>query len=69
MPDIDPREYGRLENEVHSLRTEVNEMRADIRTLLAAVENAKGGWKMLLVVGMIAGALGSGLTKVLALWR
>lgn len=69
MPDIDPRDYGRLEGEVHALRNEVNEMRGDIRTLLAAVENAKGGWRTLLIVGAIAGALGSGLTKVLALWR
>jgi hypothetical protein len=65
MSTIDPQDFGRLEGEVASLqrevvllRTEIKESRDDIKELLAAVENARGGWRVLLAVGAAAGALG-----------
>lgn len=55
MTEIDPREFGRLEAEVHSLRTQVSDLQKDVRTLLAMANRSKGG----LWVGMtIASALG-----------
>jgi hypothetical protein len=55
---IDPQDFGRLEGEVTALRREVDLMRDDIKELLAAVESARGGWRVLLAVGAAAGALG-----------
>jgi molybdopterin biosynthesis enzyme len=60
---IDPQDFGRLEGEVTALRREVDLMRDDIKELLAAVENAKGGWRVLLAVGGVAGALGALVVK------
>jgi hypothetical protein len=55
---IDPQDFGRLEGEVTALRRDVDLMRDDIKELLAAVESARGGWRVLLAVGAAAGALG-----------
>lgn len=43
MTEIDPREFGRLEAEVHSLRTQVTSLQSDVRTLLELANRSKGG--------------------------
>jgi hypothetical protein len=43
MTEIDPREFGRLEAEVHSLRTQVSALQGDVRTLLELANRSKGG--------------------------
>jgi molybdopterin biosynthesis enzyme len=60
---IDPQDFGRVTGEVSALRRDVDLMRDDIKELLAAVENAKGGWRVLLAVGGVAGALGALVVK------
>jgi hypothetical protein len=56
MTDIDPREFGKLEAEVQSLRTQVSALQSDVRELLELANKSKGG----LWLGMsIAAALGS----------
>ena len=56
MTDIDPREFGKLEAEVQSLRTQVSALQSDVRELLELANRSKGG----LWLGMsIAAALGS----------
>ena len=56
---IDPRDFGRLEAEVESLRTEVAGLRGDVRELLELANRSKGG----LWVGMgIASLLGGVVT-------
>ncbi len=55
MHDIDPREFGKLEAEVHSLRTQVADLQKDMRELLELANRSRGG----LWVGMsIAAGLG-----------
>jgi hypothetical protein len=56
MTDIDPREFGKLEAEVQSLRTQVSALQSDVRELLELANRSKGGFW----IGMsIAAALGS----------
>jgi len=43
MPEIDPREFGRLEAEVHTLRSQVSSMQEDVKRLLALANRSKGG--------------------------
>ncbi len=43
MTEIDPREFGRLEAEVHSLRSQVTALQDDVRQLLALANRSKGG--------------------------
>jgi hypothetical protein len=55
MSDINPREFGRLEAEVQSLRTQMDSLQKDMRELLELANRSKGG----LWVGMsIAAGLG-----------
>ncbi len=59
MSDIDPKEFGALQAEVAHLRRDMDEMRDDIKKLVALAERSKGG----LWVGMgLAGTAGGMLT-------
>ena len=62
MTDIDPREFGRLEAEVHSLRTQVANMQDDIKRLLALANRSKGG----LWVGMTLASFFGGVVSWVA---
>ena len=66
---IDPREFGRLEGAVASLKTELDDVKAKQATMdgkldqvLAALGEAKGGWKMLVMLGGAGAALGGAIT-------
>ncbi len=56
MTDIDPREFGRLEAEVNSLRNQMTAMQVDIRTLLEMANQSKGGlWVGMTIASMFGG--------------
>lgn len=56
MTDIDPREFGRLEAEVTSLRNQVTAMQVDIKTLLEMANRSKGGlWAGMTIASMVGG--------------
>lgn len=58
MTEIDPREFGRLEAEVQSLRNQVSSMQTDIRTLLEMANKSKGGlWAGMTIASMLGGAV------------
>jgi hypothetical protein len=53
---IDPREFGRLEAEVHSLRVQVAALQEDMRALLALANKSKGGlWTGMTLASMLGG--------------
>jgi hypothetical protein len=62
MTEIDPREFGRLEAEVHSLRSQVSSLQDDVRTLLAMANRSKGG----LWVGMTLASFFGGIVSWVA---
>lgn len=64
MSDIDPREFGRLEAEVKQLSKAVEEMAADMRAIRSAMDAAGGGWRVLVAVGAISGAISATAVKV-----
>jgi len=68
MAPIDPRDFGRLEAEVLSLKTQVGAMAADMKTLLALVERGKGGWSVIVLAGTISGAMTALAVKMLPFW-
>lgn len=72
--EVSARDFGRLESDVLALKVqntelklEIRELRADVRTLLDAVTEAKGGWKMLMAVGSASAIIGATMSK-LVLW-
>lgn len=72
--DISARDFGRLEGEVIALKAQnarLEEtqrlMNEKLDLLVTAVTEAKGGWKMLLMIGSCAAAVGAITTKLI-LW-
>jgi hypothetical protein len=56
MSDIDPREFGRLEAEVHSLRAQMTLLQKDMRELLELANRSKGGlWVGMSIAAMLGG--------------
>ena len=68
MPPIDPRDFGRLEAEVATLRDQVSAMAADMKSLLALVERGKGGWQVIVVVAGLTSAITVLAIKILQFW-
>lgn len=60
----DERTLGQLEARVNALESEMREIRDDVKQVLAILNQTRGSWKTLLVVGGISGAAGSLLTKL-----
>jgi hypothetical protein len=57
MNDINPREFGRLEAEVHSLRTQVTDLQKDMRELLELANRSKGGLWVGMGIAALAGSV------------
>jgi hypothetical protein len=58
------RDVGRLEARVDAQESELREIKADVKAILALVNQARGGWKTLVAVGAVAGAMGALVTKL-----
>lgn len=43
MNDIDPVEFGRMQADVHMLKTEMSEVRRDVKELLEMANRGRGG--------------------------
>lgn len=65
MSEIDPREFGRLEAEVKALTKSVEAMSADLKAVRSALDAAGGGWRVLVAVGAISGAISAAAVKIL----
>jgi hypothetical protein len=46
MSDISERDFGRLEAEVQGLKTELDDIKKDVKCLLALANKSKGGFWM-----------------------
>lgn len=68
MSEIDPQHFGQLTAQVKRLETDVSELRTDVKDLIAMLEQAKGGWRTLMMVGGVAGFVGAALGKASSWW-
>ena len=59
------RELGEHAARLDSVESDIAEIRADVKLVLAEIHKAKGGWKTLMLVGGMAGAVGATLGKLL----
>ncbi len=62
------RDLAKAEARIEIMQAEIIGLRADVRTLLNFISEAKGGWKMLLISAAVAGAVGAGLAHVIGLF-
>jgi hypothetical protein len=56
---IDPREFGRLEEEVKQLSKQMEAMQATLLAINSTLNEAKGGWRALMLLGGAGAAVGS----------
>jgi hypothetical protein len=59
MTDIDPITFGRMQAEVHLLRSEVATLQSDVKELLALANKGKGGFWMGMTIASMLGGLAS----------
>ena len=65
MADLD-RDLGRLEGRTGSVEQRLDRIEEIMADVQATLQQAQGGWRMLMVVGTACAAMGSGLTAVWA---
>lgn len=63
--NIDPYHYGRLTAEVAQLQHEVTELRTDMKKVLETLQEARGGWRLLMLVAGVAATVGGAVVKFL----
>ena len=59
------RELGEHEARIGGLEGDMKELRSDVKQILAEMHKAKGGWRTLMLVGGMAGAVGALVGKFL----
>lgn len=62
--EIDARDYGRLEAEVAQLVRAVSALQSDVAAMKELMQEARGGWRAVALVGGISATLTSGLMWV-----
>lgn len=62
-------QLGNHEASIRGLAEDMREIKGDVKMILQAIAQAKGGWKMLLGVATVGGACGAVLTKILPFLR
>jgi len=65
MTDIDPRDFGRLEAEVKALTKSLETLSQDMKAVRSALDAASGGWRVLVAVGALSGAISAVAIKIL----
>lgn len=65
MTDIDPRSFGKLEAEVAALQKQLQGVADDMRAIRSTMDAAGGGWRVLVVVGAISGAITATAIKLI----
>lgn len=59
-------EIGRHDAKIESLEREVHALRSDVADIKKMLSEARGGWKMLMMVGGLSAAGGAVVAKVLS---
>ena len=62
---IDERTLGQLEARVNALESEMREIRDDVKQVLAILNQTRGSWKTLVIIGGISGSIGAVLAKLI----
>lgn len=72
---IDPQDFGQLKGEVTSLRRDFDRMATSMSNIAAAMDKiqqqlseAKGGWKIMLMVGGASATVGALIAKGAVWW-
>lgn len=59
---------AKMEVQVERLERDMIEIKEDVKAIRATLDQANGGWKMLMIVGGLSATVGGIVTKVLSAW-
>lgn len=68
MAPIDPRDFGRLEAEVQAMQRQIEEMASDMKAVRTMLDNAQGGWRVMVAVAGFTSAMTALAVKLLPFW-
>lgn len=57
MSEISERDFGRLEAEVQALKAEIDDIKSDVKSLLALANKSKGGFWMGMTIASAVGGI------------
>lgn len=66
MTDDTQRTLGEYGAKIEALQDDVTGLRTDVKTIMLTLAEARGGWKTLVAVGTVAGAIGAVGAKVVS---
>ena len=61
---IDRRDYGKLEAKVEQLTKDMHEMRVTLREVRDMMNEARGGWRVVMLIGGVSGTLGAAVAWI-----
>jgi prefoldin subunit 5 len=62
-------DIAHLQSDMDKMAADIDEIKKMLTSINTTLAEAKGGWKMLLAVGGVAGAIGAGIMQVLHWWN
>jgi len=68
MPPIDPRDFGKLEAEVQAMQRQIEAMSATLEHVKTVLDNAQGGWRVMVAVAGFTSAMTALAIKLLSFW-
>ena len=68
MPPIDPRDFGKLEAEVQTMQGQIKDMASDLKAMRTMMDNAHGGWRVIVIVAGFTSAATALVIKILPFW-
>ena len=70
MAETTDKDVGRLEGRMASVERDLSGMKIDLRCILKTLNEARGGWKTLLLAAGVAGTIGALASKLFPLmWK
>jgi len=67
MSEFDPldrRDYGRMEAQVEQLTKDVHTLTQTVKEINEFMQQSKGGWKTIAMLGGVAGSIGAAVTWI-----
>lgn len=58
------RDIGRHDAEIEALQKEISELRQEIKQISKILNEARGGWRTMMLLGGAAGAVGAAIAKL-----
>lgn len=58
------RGLGRVEARIDNVESDIGEIKGDVRLLVGAMQQAKGGWRVVAAIGATSGVVGGALVKL-----